>query len=224
VQQSGDESAVSIEEFTYPGPRPQSRETGILMLADSCESTVRARRPATRQEVAEIVHQVVQTRLAESQLDDSGLTLHDLKVIQRVFIDMLQSLHHPRINYPTSSAPPLPPSLAPSPNDVSVTAETRPAMPLPPAAASALAAALNAVSGDERKNGEVTPAPHPERETGRPQTATSETPIVILDDDDAPLPTVPPLRRTGEQRAVNGDKLDQILGEMPQSPEPKDQP
>jgi len=86
--------------FAYPGPKPRSRESGILMLADSCESVVRARKPANKQEIAIIVREVVESRIADGQLDECELTLRDIEQIRRIFVEMLQGVYHPRINYP----------------------------------------------------------------------------------------------------------------------------
>ena len=94
-----DESQVDINEFTYPGPRPRSRETAILMLADSCEAAARSQQPETRHEIAGIVESVIEGKRKSGQLDDSNLTLSDLKTIQNIYIDMLQAVFHPRIDY-----------------------------------------------------------------------------------------------------------------------------
>ncbi|MCS6871795.1 MAG: HDIG domain-containing protein [Anaerolineae bacterium] len=96
----GDESAVNPAHFTYPGPRPRSREAAILMLADTSESVVRSKRTRDKQEIAEIVKEIINSRLADGQLDECGLTINDLKVIQEVFVSSLQGVFHPRITYP----------------------------------------------------------------------------------------------------------------------------
>jgi membrane-associated HD superfamily phosphohydrolase len=101
LEQAGDPEAVDAAAFTYPGPRPQTREAAIMMLADSSESTVRARKPSSRQEIAEIVQQIIDARTIEGQLDESDLTLKDLRAIHRVFVEVLQGVFHPRINYPS---------------------------------------------------------------------------------------------------------------------------
>ena len=90
---------VEVSAFRYPGPRPRSRETAILMLADSCEAATRARNPQTRQEVAEIVGEIFRARREDRQLDKSPLTLQELRQIQEIFVDMLQAIFHPRIDY-----------------------------------------------------------------------------------------------------------------------------
>jgi hypothetical protein len=94
-----DESAVNIEEFTYPGPTPRSPETAIMMLADGCESATRSRRPSSKAEVEEVVNTIFELRLSEGQLDNSGLNLNDLKTIRQIFIETLQAMYHPRIAY-----------------------------------------------------------------------------------------------------------------------------
>jgi putative nucleotidyltransferase with HDIG domain len=94
-----DESAVDIKDFTYPGPRPQSRETAIMMLADSCEATIRSMHPGSKQEIEEAVEKVIEGKRRDGQLDESGLTLNDLSTIKRIFVDMLKAAFHPRINY-----------------------------------------------------------------------------------------------------------------------------
>jgi putative nucleotidyltransferase with HDIG domain len=92
--------SVQIELFSYPGPRPQSRETAILMLADGCESSVRARRPQSREDIRETVDYIFETRLRSGELDDSGLTLNDLRLLRDSFLTALHGKFHPRIAYP----------------------------------------------------------------------------------------------------------------------------
>jgi cyclic-di-AMP phosphodiesterase PgpH len=94
-----DEAMVDIEDFRYPGPRPQSRETAVLMMADSTEAAVRSRQPKSKQEIAEIVNQVIESKRKTGQLDESDLTINDLNIIRRVFVEILQGMFHPRINY-----------------------------------------------------------------------------------------------------------------------------
>jgi len=91
---------VDVDLFTYPGPKPQTRETAILMLADSSESIVRARKPANKQEISTIIREIVESRIADGQLDESNLTLKDIEQIRTIFVEMLQGVFHPRINYP----------------------------------------------------------------------------------------------------------------------------
>jgi cyclic-di-AMP phosphodiesterase PgpH len=99
MRAGNDETAVDVTDFTYPGPKPQSRETAILMLADSCEAVIRSTQPATRQEIEEAVDGIIEGKRREGQLDESGLTLNDLNIIRRIFVDMLKATFHPRIDY-----------------------------------------------------------------------------------------------------------------------------
>jgi len=96
----GDESLVDMEAFRYPGPRPQSRETAILMLADGCEARVRAERPTEEDVLQDIVKSVIDTRIAIGELDDTDLTLHDLSRIRESFVATLRGIYHPRVQYP----------------------------------------------------------------------------------------------------------------------------
>ncbi|RME82052.1 MAG: HDIG domain-containing protein [Caldilineae bacterium] len=91
---------VDESQFRYPGPRPRSRETAILMLADGCEATVRAMNPRTHEEMAELIRSVINRRLMSGQLDESQLTLRDLNLIGEAFERVLQGIHHPRVKYP----------------------------------------------------------------------------------------------------------------------------
>lgn len=88
--------------FTYPGPRPQSRETALVMLADGCEAVVRAQKPADVEALDGVIRTIMSDRLAERQLDDSNLTLRDLELIRQSFFETLRGAYHPRIQYPTS--------------------------------------------------------------------------------------------------------------------------
>ena len=105
VQQAGSPDAVDKELFRYPGPKPQSRETAITMLADGAEATVRSKRPASVEELEQIVADSIQSRLIAGQLDECSLTVADLTGVRRAFVDVLRGLNHPRIQYPSEAAP-----------------------------------------------------------------------------------------------------------------------
>ena len=96
----GDETKVNPEQFRYPGPRPQSRETALLMLADGTEARVRAMKPQSEDELAKIVHNAIEHVQVSGQLDDTQLTLSDLNKIAEAFIATLRGTYHPRIEYP----------------------------------------------------------------------------------------------------------------------------
>jgi putative nucleotidyltransferase with HDIG domain len=91
---------VDDEPFRYPGPRPQSKETALVMLADGCEAAVRARKPDTVEQTDGVIRKVIGERLADHQLDDANLTLREIETIRQSFLDTLRGAYHPRIEYP----------------------------------------------------------------------------------------------------------------------------
>ncbi|MBK8046628.1 MAG: HDIG domain-containing protein [Anaerolineales bacterium] len=91
---------IDEAEFRYPGPNPQSKETTILMLADTCEAAVRAVRPATREDLEALVDRLIDERVASGELENSNLTFAELQTVKNVFLQVLQGVHHPRIVYP----------------------------------------------------------------------------------------------------------------------------
>ncbi len=96
----GDPSQVDESAYRHIGPKPQSRETALVMLADGCEAAVRSARPTSAEEIAEIVGRIIDSRVADGQLDECDLTLHDLAVVRETFISALKGVFHPRIKYP----------------------------------------------------------------------------------------------------------------------------
>ncbi|MEK6221556.1 MAG: HDIG domain-containing protein, partial [Chloroflexota bacterium] len=96
----GDKSKINTIDFTYPGPRPRSNETALVMLADGCEARTRAERPDTREKLSIIVKEVIDNRLNDGQLDDTELTMNDLRLIADSFVTTLRGIYHPRIEYP----------------------------------------------------------------------------------------------------------------------------
>jgi putative nucleotidyltransferase with HDIG domain len=96
----GDETRVDRREFTYPGPRPRTREAAILMLADGVEAKARADNPSDDESIENLVRWVIDDRLDKGQLDRTDLTLKDIDTIRRVFISTLKGIYHPRIRYP----------------------------------------------------------------------------------------------------------------------------
>jgi putative nucleotidyltransferase with HDIG domain len=102
VQLAGDAAAVDADDFRHQGPKPQSKETALVMLADGCEAAVRAIRPTSAEEVSEIVSRVFSDRVSDGQLGECNLTLHDLEVAREAFVSALKGVFHPRIQYPRS--------------------------------------------------------------------------------------------------------------------------
>ncbi len=123
-----DDPTADIEDFRCPGPKPQSKEAAILMLADATEATVRSVAQAGKLEpsgvadpdgeapagsIVGIIRRTVKERLEDGQLDECDLTIRDLTRIQAAFATMLNGIYHPRISYPDK--PEAPPVAAPLP-------------------------------------------------------------------------------------------------------------
>ena len=101
----GDASKVDIEKFRYPGPKPGSRETALLMLADSVEARTRAEAPEGDDKLRALVASVIERAQKEGQLDNTQLTLRDLSLITDSFVATLHGTYHPRIQYPSAEPP-----------------------------------------------------------------------------------------------------------------------
>jgi len=115
----GDESNIDKRDYTYPGPRPRSRETALLMLADGVEAAARGETPQNEEEIDKLVRWVIEDRRSKGQLDRTELTLKDLDTIRRSFVTTLKNIYHPRIRYPQANG-------NGSANDGDSTEQTRP--------------------------------------------------------------------------------------------------
>jgi cyclic-di-AMP phosphodiesterase PgpH len=98
---SAHDPTTDPEKFRYPGPKPQSRETAIVMLADSVEAVVRSSRDRSHDRIDSLVDGVIAERVAEGQFDECDLTMRDLRVIGASFKATLRGIYHPRIEYPS---------------------------------------------------------------------------------------------------------------------------
>lgn len=87
-------------DFRYEGPRPQSKEAALIMLADACEAAVRSIGKPNKNRIEATVRKIIRERLHDGQLDECNVTLKDLNVIGDVFIRVLSSMFHTRIEYP----------------------------------------------------------------------------------------------------------------------------
>lgn len=95
---------IKDEDFRYDGPAPQSRETAIVMLADSCEAALRSLRDATPEKALNMVNNILRARWKDDQLLDSGLTRQEMSKIAEIFVTVWQQFHHKRIAYPKLQA------------------------------------------------------------------------------------------------------------------------
>ena len=91
---------VDPADYTYPGPRPQSKETAIAMLADSVESASRALQDPTSERIQELIHSIVASKMQGNQLDESPITLREIAQVEEQFVKVLSSVYHHRIDYP----------------------------------------------------------------------------------------------------------------------------
>lgn len=93
---------VKEADFRYPGPIPQTPETGIVMLADSCEAALRSLKEASPSEALAMVNRILKARWRDGQLVDSGLSREHMGIIAQVFVQVWQQYNHKRIAYPKS--------------------------------------------------------------------------------------------------------------------------
>jgi hypothetical protein len=101
-QQAEQEEGAPVQEsdFRYDGPVPQSRETGVVMLADACEAALRSLKDVTPETALSMINKILKARWQDNQLIDSGLTREDLSTIAEVFVRVWQQCNHKRIAYP----------------------------------------------------------------------------------------------------------------------------
>jgi putative nucleotidyltransferase with HDIG domain len=99
VQELGEEG-LDPENYRYPGPKPQSRETAIAMMADSVESATRALQDPTPDRIRDLIHSIVATKMRDGQLDESPITLREIAQVEETFVKVLSSVYHQRIDYP----------------------------------------------------------------------------------------------------------------------------
>lgn len=91
---------IKEEDYMYPGPKPKTKEQCILMLADSVEAAVRSISNPTKEKIENMVDNIVKDKLSSGQLDDSQLTISDVKKIKKCFLKTLNGIYHERIEYP----------------------------------------------------------------------------------------------------------------------------
>ncbi len=144
--------------FRYPGMRPRTKETAILMLVDSIEAASRTIDPPDRDRFEEMVQRILFVKLRQGQLDESGLTLQDLRTISIRVVDSLCSMYHSRIKYPWQE-------------------KKEAALPLPGAATEAdVARAREEAALKEAAEAEAEPAPPPEPEPDNEPEPQPEAP------------------------------------------------
>lgn len=100
LEGSEENQEVSEEGFRYPGPKPNTKETAIVLLADSVEAATRALKDPAPDKIEETVHKVINNKFIDGQLDECELTLKDIEKISNVFSKILTGIYHSRVSYP----------------------------------------------------------------------------------------------------------------------------
>jgi membrane-associated HD superfamily phosphohydrolase len=97
-----DEMIVETD-FRYPGPKPRTKESGIIMLADSVEAATHSIKEPTAGKIRAMVRSIIDSRLQDGELNECDLTIGDLKKIEEAFMPILLGIYHVRIEYPGQS-------------------------------------------------------------------------------------------------------------------------
>ncbi len=100
AKETMDPKDINENDFRYPGPKPQSKETAIAMMADTVEAASRTLANPTLQRLNALVEQLIEKRFQENELDECDLTLSDLSRIREAFVPILMGIHHLRVEYP----------------------------------------------------------------------------------------------------------------------------
>ncbi|MEJ2492969.1 MAG: HDIG domain-containing protein [Ignavibacteriaceae bacterium] len=94
------ENKVDINQYRYPGPKPQTKETAIVMLADGCESAVRSIEDADSKKVENVIDGILNARISDGQLNEAPITFSDIAKLKETFLGILLGQRHKRIRYP----------------------------------------------------------------------------------------------------------------------------
>jgi putative nucleotidyltransferase with HDIG domain len=182
-QEQGNPKGLSKEYFRYPGMKPQTKETAILMLVDSIEAASRTIWPPEHKKFEEMIQKVVFSKLSAGQLDESGLTVEDLRVMTTRMAATLVNMYHGRIKYPwqrdaeqrASAVAPAPSASATTPDPAAPAIEAGTATP-PPVVTDQVAPA-----GAETSPLPMTATPPPVSHAGTPPPAASDAAVADPD-------------------------------------------
>jgi membrane-associated HD superfamily phosphohydrolase len=94
---------IKEQDYRYPGPKPQTKETAILMLADAIEASVRTIDDPIPQRLEDTIDELVKKRFEDGQLDECPLTMKDLTRIKAAFLVVLVGIYHTRVKYPDAA-------------------------------------------------------------------------------------------------------------------------
>ena len=104
VKQDGAEN-VDIDDFRYAGPRPQTREAEVVMLADTIEAAARTASDRTSEGLEKLIRQLIRAKIDDGQLNDSPMTLSDIEKVTKAFVTVLSGVFHQRVKYPEIKLP-----------------------------------------------------------------------------------------------------------------------
>ena len=91
---------INEDSFTYPGPNPFTKETGILMMADAVEAASRSLKEYTEESISKLVNNIIDSQIADGLFKNTPLSFRDVETIKNVFIEKLKTMYHTRISYP----------------------------------------------------------------------------------------------------------------------------
>ncbi len=100
LEDADDDNSITEENYRYPGPKPQSRETAIVLLADSVEAATRSLDETNPVKIEEVVRKIINNKFIDGQLDECNLTLKEIESIAQTFTRVLSAMYHGRVKYP----------------------------------------------------------------------------------------------------------------------------
>jgi cyclic-di-AMP phosphodiesterase PgpH len=100
-QKENPDEDIDVKSFTYPGPRPFSKETAVVMMADSVEAASRSMKKPNEQNISELVDNIIDIQIAEKQFDNANITFKDITTIKKIFRRRLMNIYHVRLAYPS---------------------------------------------------------------------------------------------------------------------------
>ncbi len=102
MEQADDPASIKESDFRYPGPKPNNREAGIIMLADKVEAATRTIREPSEENIRAMIHQIINSVMADGQFEDCPLTFQEIHTVANTFVQVLMGIHHQRIEYPAT--------------------------------------------------------------------------------------------------------------------------
>lgn len=93
-------SEVNIKHFTYPGPKPVTKEMAVLMMADAVEAASRSLKEYSPESISNLVEEIVNFQLSEGQFSESIISFREISIVKEVFKVRLKNIYHARISYP----------------------------------------------------------------------------------------------------------------------------